>query len=200
MGKKIMTRFIDNIQDTLLEYGFMVEKKKSKVISDPKTGISVSKDEDYIYDKLVDKYGEVKRQYKDEERHPWVVDYYIPSEDMFIEYLKHWTHGRKKYDPKNPFHQKDVEWLKDKAKDNEFYARALKQWTETDPEKEKSAIENGLNYVVFYNLREFETWLKNPKMQYRQYADPDSLRYNSEDYFAKKARGFDTNGNDSVQE
>ena len=34
-------------------------------------------------------------------------------------------------------------------------------------------------------------------MKYVQYADPDSLQYDSDDYFAKKAQGYDTNGVDS---
>ena len=34
-------------------------------------------------------------------------------------------------------------------------------------------------------------------MQYRQYKDPDPLQYDSEDYFAKKAQGYDPYGNDA---
>jgi len=172
-------------------------EKKTKVISDPKTGVSVSKDEDYIYEKLKEKYGTVERQYKDEERYPWVVDFYIPSEDLFIEYLKHWTHGRRVYNPNDPSCQEDVEWLKSKAADNEFYQRCLDQWTIKDPEKQKYAEDNGIQLVVLYNLREFDTWFANPEMKYIQYADPDSLQYDSDDYFAKKAQGYDTNGVDS---
>ena len=191
------TSFINNIKDVLSENGYIFDEKKTKVISDPKTGVSVSKDEDYIYDKLKEKYGEVKRQYKDEDRYPWDVDFYIPSEDLFIEYLKHWTHGRRVYDPEDPECQADVQWLKSKADDNEFYKRCLDQWTIKDPEKMQVARDNGLNLVVLYNLREFDRWFENPDMQYRQYRDPDSLQYDSEDYFAKKAQGYDTNGVDS---
>lgn len=189
--------FIDRIQNILFENGYIFDEKKSKVISDPETGISISKDEDYIYDKLKEKYGEVKRQYKDEDRYPWECDFYIPSEDMFIEYLKHWTHGRRVYDPEDPECQADVEWLKSKASDNEFYQRCLDQWTIKDPEKMEVAKEAGLNLFIFYNLREFDRWYEHPEMQYRQYKDPDSLQYDSEDYFDKKAKHMDTNGNDS---
>lgn len=189
--------FTNKVNDLLFENGFLYDEKKSKVVSDPETGVSTSKDEDYIYDKLVDKYGEVKRQYKDEERYPWVVDFYIPSEDMFVEYLKHWSHGRRVYDPNDPECQKDVEWLKDKAKDNEFYQRTLTQWTEKDPEKMQTARDNGLNLVVLYNLREFDKWFENPDMQYRQYRDADPLQYDSKIYFDKKAQGYDTNGLDA---
>ena len=189
--------FINSIKDVLSENGYVFDEKKTKVISDPKTGVSVSKDEDYIYDKLKEKYGEVKRQYKDEERYPWDVDFYIPSEDLFIEYLKHWTHGRRVYNPEDPECQADVKWLKSKADDNEFYKRCLDQWTVKDPEKMEVARENGLNLVVLYNLREFDRWFEHPDMQYRQYRDPDPLQYDSEDYFAKKAQGYDPYGNDA---
>jgi len=192
--------FIDRIQNILFENGYIFDEKKSKVISDPKTGVSISKDEDYIYDKLKEKYGEVKRQYKDEDRYPWECDFYIPSEDMFIEYLKHWTHGRRAYDPEDPECQKDVEWLKSKAADNEFYQRCLDQWTKSDPEKMEVAKEAGLNLFIFYNLREFDRWYEHPEMQYRQYKDPDPLQYDSDNYFDKKAKGYETNGNDSCPE
>ena len=157
--------FKEEVIKFLTERGYKFEKK-SKVVSDPKTGISVSKDEDYIYDKLVEKYGTVKRQYKDEERYPWECDFYIPSEDLFIEYLKHWSHGRRKYDPKDDQCKEDKKWLEKKAKDNEFYKRTLTQWTEKDPEKEEFAYDHGVNLVVLYNMREFNTWYENPDMQY----------------------------------
>jgi len=123
--------FIDRIQNILFENGYIFDEKKSKVISDPKTGVSISKDEDYIYDKLKEKYGEVKRQYKDEDRYPWECDFYIPSEDMFIEYLKHWTHGRRAYDPEDPECQKDIEWWKSKASGDPLphLRRPWKAWT-----------------------------------------------------------------------
>ena len=54
--------FLDNIKDVLFENGYIFDEKKSKVISDPKTGVSVSKDEYYIYEKLKEKYGTVERQ------------------------------------------------------------------------------------------------------------------------------------------
>ena len=47
--------FVNRIQDILFENGYIFDEKKSKVISDPETGVSVSKDEDYIYDKLKEK-------------------------------------------------------------------------------------------------------------------------------------------------
>ena len=161
-------------------------------------GISTSDDEDAIYDMLVEKYGksDVERQYKDEDRYPYECDFYIKSEDLFIEYLKHWTHGRRKYNPDDPSCQDDVKWLEGKAKDNAFYERCLRQWTEKDPEKFQTAEENGIKLLVFYNIREFLAWYENPELTYEEYKDPDPLQYDSDAYFASKAKGQNTNGND----
>ena len=52
-----------------------------------------SKEEDYVYSVLVNIYGKdnVERQYKSES-YPFVCDFYIISEDLYIEYNVIWTH------------------------------------------------------------------------------------------------------------
>lgn len=158
----------------------LYEKKKVKgttVVSDPDTGISVSDEENYVYDKLKEIYGakDIDKQFKDKEKFPWNADFYIPSENMIIEYRSHWTHGRKKYDPKDPKHQEELDWLK--SKHNEFYDRTIDTWTRLDPEKEETALKNGFKYVVFYNIDEFEKWLENPSLTYEEYKEPIALKY-----------------------
>lgn len=158
----------------------LYEKKKVKgttVVSDPDTGISVSDEENYVYDKLKEKYGakDIDKQFKDKEKFPWNADFYIKSENMIIEYRSHWTHGRKKWNPDNPKHQEELEWLK--SKHNEFYDRTIDTWTRLDPEKEKTALKNGFKYVVFYNIDEFEKWLENPSLTYEEYKEPIALKY-----------------------
>lgn len=158
----------------------LYEKKKVKgttVVSDPDTGISVSDEENYVYDKLKEIYGakDIDKQFKDKEKFPWNADFYIPSENMIIEYRSHWTHGRKKYNPNDPKHQEELDWLK--SKHNEFYDRTIDTWTRLDPEKEKTALKNGFKYVVFYNIDEFEKWLENPSLTYEEYKEPIALKY-----------------------
>jgi hypothetical protein len=158
----------------------LYEKKKVKgttVVSDPDTGISVSDEENYVYDKLKEKYGakDIDKQFKDKETFPWNADFYIKSENMIIEYRSHWTHGRKKYNAEDPKHQEEVDWLK--SKNNEFYDRTIDTWTRLDPEKEETAIKNGYKYVVFYNIDEFEKWFENPSLTYEEYKEPIALKY-----------------------
>lgn len=170
----LINLYIENF-DSILD-----EKKKVKgttVKSDPKTGISISDEEDYVYDKLKDMYGskDIERQYKDKEKYPWSADFYIKSENMIIEYESHWTHGRKKYQPDNPKHQEELEWLK--SKNNEFYDRAIDTWTRLDPEKEETALKNGYKYLRFYNIDEFNKWFEDPSLTYEEYMEPIALKY-----------------------
>lgn len=194
--KDIYTDFLNKKESSFNSYvgNLINELKEYPSIN----GISTSDDEDAIYDMLVDKYGKenVIRQYEDEDRYPYECDFYIKPEDMFIEYYKHWTHGRRKYNPDDPSCQEDIKWLEGKAKDNAFYKRALDQWREKDVEKAQCAEDNNLNYLVFYNIREFNNWLENPELTYEEYKDPDPLQYDSDAYFASKAKGQNTNGND----
>ena len=155
-------------------------------------GISTSEGEDEIYKMLKKKYPDVQRQYRSDD-FPYNADFYIPSENMIIDYSKHWTHGRKKYDPENPEHQKEVQDLKNAH--NDFSDRAIDTWTRVDPEKERVAKDAGYKYLVFYNMREFNTWYEDPSLTYEQYADPDPLEYDSDEYFRQKARGENPNGN-----
>ena len=113
-------------------------------------------EEDY-YNYLVDKYGadDVVRQYK-EERYPFRCDFYVISEDLFIELNTHWTHGEEPYDETNPKHQKIRAELQEKAKTSKFYEVALKVWTEVDVLKQRIARENNLNYEVIYGKYDYK--------------------------------------------
>ena len=177
---------IDMMYDNLINfytkdiYLILTEKKKVKgttVKSDPKTGISVSDEEDYIYDKLKEMYGakNIKRQWKDKEKYPWFADFYIEKENLIIEYESHWTHGRKEWDPKNPKHQDELKWLK--SKNNEFYDRTIDTWTRLDPEKKATAEKNGFKFLRFYNIDEFDKWFNNPTLSYEDYKEPIALQY-----------------------
>ena len=173
-----------------------------KKIFDKDSGYNSSKDEQYIFEKLKEKWPDVIISYTDDRfvnpdtnRH-FQADYYIPSEDWFLNYNKIFTHGRRKYNPDDPNCQKDVEWLK--SQDGDYYKRALKQWTVTDPIKREIAKINGLKLIEWFNLDEFNTWLAKPELTYEQYKQaPESMQYDSKEYFKQKARGRDIYGNDS---
>lgn len=107
--------------------------------------------EEKMFVDLCDKYGEndVYRQYSDE-RYPFACDFYIPSEDLFIELNAHWTHGP------HPFNELDCEDIKlltlwkSKATETNMYAVAIDVWTRRDVLKQRVAKENNLNYLAIY--------------------------------------------------
>ena len=173
-----------------------------KKVFDKDSGYNSSKDEQYIFDKLKEKYPNIIISYTDDRfvnpethRH-FQLDFYDPDSDTGFNYNKAWTHGRRKFNPNDPSCQEDVKWLE--SQDGDYYKRALKQWTITDPIKREVAKAGELKLIEWFNLDEFNTWFANPELTYEEYKyAPDSLQYDSEEYFKQKARGRDVYGNDS---
>ena len=174
-----------------------------KQVFDKETGYNISKDELYIYDILKEKYPNLIMSYTDDRiRNPntnrkFQFDFYDPDSNTLMGYHKHWTHFSEKFNPDTPEHLEDVKWLENKAKDNEFYKKTLNKWTVNDPLKHTLAKETGMNYIVWYNMKEFENWLANPTLTYEEYKEPTSRQYDSDEYFDLKAQGYDSHGNDS---
>ena len=54
-----------------------------------------------------------------------------------------------------------LEQMKEKAKTSKFYKNAIKIWTERDVNKFECAKKNNLNYLVFYNIKEFKDYFNN---------------------------------------
>ena len=107
--------------------------------------------EENMYIDLCDKYGidNVCRQYRDE-RYPFACDFYIKSEDLFIELNAHWTHGPHPFDKSN---RADIELLtlwKSKATETNMYSVAIDVWTRRDVLKQNVAKINNLNYITIY--------------------------------------------------
>lgn len=185
----------DDITEAILKEG-------DKKIFDKDSGYNISEDELYILDKLKKKYPNIQMSYTDDRfvspttnRH-WQLDFYDPDSDTGFNYNKHIRHSRRKYDPTNPVHQQDVKWLQNQ--DGDFYKKILHTWTELDPLKREVAKQVGLNYIEWFNLDEFEKWYANPELTYEEYKTaPESMQYDSDEYFKQKARGRDVYGNDS---
>lgn len=117
-----------------------------------------SKQEDLIYIHLIQKFKNVKRQYKSN-TYPFACDFYIPELDLYIEYQGNWTHGLKAFDNSKNDNSKLLYW-QEKAKTSNYYKVAIKTWTITDPLKRKTAKKNNLNRIEFFTMDEFKTWLK----------------------------------------
>ena len=113
--------------------------------------LNTSKPEDKYYIYLSSQYSEVIHHYKCS-RYPFYCDFYIPSEDLFIELNLHWTHGGKPYVSTDEECQKQLTFWQEKAKTSKFYENAIYTWTVRDVEKARIAKENNLNYTSLYKL------------------------------------------------
>lgn len=109
--------------------------------------------EEIIYDRLVEKFGvnDVIYQYgvhPYDVRYPYSCDFYIKSQDLFIEMNIHYSHSDHWFDENNPADVLKVFQWKSQGK---RYKKLIHQWTETDVKKRASAKENHLNYLVFWD-------------------------------------------------
>ena len=115
--------------------------------------------EERCYDILVNKFGvdDVVRQYKSD-LYPFHCDFYIKSINTYIECNFHWTHGQHLFDCNNKDDIDKLNKWKEKAKTSNFYINAIKTWTERDTKKFEYTKKNNLNYLVFYNEKEFKDY------------------------------------------
>ena len=115
--------------------------------------LNTSKLEEEYYRYLLTMYDEsdIIRQYK-EDRYPFFCDFYIKSEDKFIECNFHWTHGGHPFNPQN---KEDMEILEKailKSETSDFMKVFIDVWTRRDVQKQRVAKDNNLNYEVIYNV------------------------------------------------
>lgn len=122
-----------------------------------------SKIESIVYLYLSLEYPDTIRQYRDENRYPYNCDFYIPSLDLFIEYQGYYTHGTH---PFNKNDKNDLDLLKSlRIKYKEFYDKygyenqIITTWIDRDVRKRKCAKEHNLNYIEFFNFKDFINWL-----------------------------------------
>ena len=121
---------------------------------------NTSKHEQYILKTLKKYFIDVKYQYKDINKYPYKCDFYIPNLDLFIEYNGTWTHGGHLFDENNINDLNILNKWKEKIINHKYYKTAIYVWTNLDKEKYNIAIKNKLNYLIFYNLNEFNNWIK----------------------------------------
>lgn len=116
--------------------------------------LSTSKPEEDFYNWLLTLFEEsdIYRNYSNDSRYPFMCDFYIKSQDMFIELNLYWMHGFHWFDENNA---KDVFKLnawKEKAKQgHKQYKVAVKVWSYSDLTKHAVAEKNNLNYIVLWN-------------------------------------------------
>lgn len=128
---------------------------------------NTSKPEETLYLLLCDVFGKnnVFRQYFDEKRYPFHCDFYVLSEDLFIELNAHWSHGGHFYTKTSvEDNEKLACWRKKAAeKGSRYYHSAIETWTKRDLEKRDIALQNKINYVVFWShdLSDAKNYLSN---------------------------------------
>ena len=137
-------------------YGITKDRAATAIISDEtkrkNQTYGKSKPEDDFYNYLCKKYNKnnVFRQYKDD-RYPFACDFYIKNLDTFVELNLFWTHGPAPFDKNNLQHVEILEeWVK-KGEKHPHYLQAINTWTIRDPLKIKTAKDNNLKYIVYYN-------------------------------------------------
>jgi len=149
-NKSIMQK---KLETTLKRYGtpYYPNKEKEYQTRKKNNSFNTSNPEEKMYKDLCNQYGEdnVIRQYR-ENRYPYTCDFYIPSEDLFIELNKHWTHGFRPFIESDDFCQNQLEIWQEKAKTSQFYKNAIYTWTVLDVKKQQIAKQNNLNYIVIY--------------------------------------------------
>jgi hypothetical protein len=123
-----------------------------------------SASEEKMYALLCERFGknDVVRQYKDPQRYPFHSDFYIKSLDLFIELNATWLHGGNWFDKLSSADLSKLdEWKRKFEAGSKFYAVAIDVWTVRDVKKHEIALQNGLNYLVFWknDLSDFMTWL-----------------------------------------
>ena len=96
---------------------------------------------------------DVKTQYKSPQ-YPFNCDFYIKSIDTYIECNFHWTHGGRRYNEfDSDCKRKLSEWV-EKSNESKYYQNAIYCWTDFDIRKYETALNNSLNYKVYYTLSE----------------------------------------------
>ena len=116
--------------------------------------INTSKEEIKIYKNLCFIFGcdDVDWQYKSE-LYPFNCDFYIPSLDLYIEYQGFWTHGGHPFDPNSEEDAYKLNLWKERE-----YRSAIDVWTMRDPLKREIANKNNLNWLEFFDIKEFKNW------------------------------------------
>lgn len=134
-------------------------KKKNHTVNSSKIEVT-------MYQLLVHRFGEnnVIHQYKCD-KYPFQCDFYIKSLDLFIELNAHWSHGKHWFGSDDGDENKLLMW-KDKANVSHYYREAIVTWTVRDVKKRQIAIDNHLNYVVFWknDLSDFKEWIESDEL------------------------------------
>lgn len=139
---------LENADGKIQEHVWKTKKEKGV--------LKKSKEEENIYKLLLKIFPDTLSQYRCDE-YPFSCDFYIPSKKLFIEYQGYWTHG------KHPFTNSIEDNMvlqiwNSKVNSHRMFKDAIKTWTIRDPLKREIAKKNNLNWLEFFNMKEFMKW------------------------------------------
>lgn len=140
---------------------------------------------DMMRARLVDRFGwdDVVENYVSD-KYPMGCDFYIKSKDLYIELFGHWTHGGTWYEPDDTGCQYELASWEKAARTNDTYKIAMSTWAGNDVKKRVTAMENDLNYIVFWHedLGDFYEWLNSGCPNGRDYLEVFSWKKNVKSY------------------
>lgn len=157
-------RYIPHLIESYKDPEFIKKMNKERYKTRKKNNTFViSKPELKILEILKTKFPNTITQYSSE-LYPFACDFYIPEKDLYIEYQGHWKHGKEPYIG-TPEQIKIVQYWKTKSEELNFkgepkrtYADAINNWTNIDVYKRNTVHKNNLNWIEFFNMKEFEDW------------------------------------------
>ena len=144
-GKKGLQHWVDG----------QAERRWSTMLANGTVGNRKTNIESVIEQDLINRYGEehIHYQYSDN-RYPFKCDFYVDTEDLFIEVNNWWHHGPHPYDENDVADQELLNCLIEKSIQNpeqRQWKEAIKTWTVRDVEKMQVAKKNHLNYITIYS-------------------------------------------------
>lgn len=156
----------NHLEETDLDKQYLIQLQfvKKKVIDSKRKNktFNTSSSEMFIKSLLESLYTQVYYQYTSE-LYPFACDFYIPNEDVYIEYQGSWTHGHRPFDKLNEECLEQLELWKERARTSKYYQNAIEVWTKRDPMKRETAKKNNLNWIEFFTMDEFNNWFKSKK-------------------------------------
>ena len=141
-------------------------KEQNYITKKKNNTLKVSKVEARVYEKILKKYPNTIHSYFSDE-YPFACDFYIPELNLYIEYNGFTTHCGHFFDNNNENDLKQLEELKHleetakTKKSKNFYNNVIYTWTILDKHKLEIAKKNKLNYVVFWNEKEANDYIKD---------------------------------------
>lgn len=162
-NKMCISAKLNRAQTSKEEY---TRRKEKEMLTRRRNGtLKDSNQEIQVLESLIKYFGvnDIIHQYKCD-LYPFYCDFYIKSIDTFVECNFHWTHGNMLFDESNELCINQLNIWKEKAdKGSQFYVNAIEIWTIRDVKKYFTALNNGINLLIFYNINDFYNWLEELK-------------------------------------